>query len=228
MTTFLTELTYRTCMQLLPNNAPAAFKNFLGNLNLSPDDRDLLDLIYCIKESWRSPAGRRSSTDVMYELDRYILPLIKQVRTIAKAHPNEDVIVISKSQRLIFFCRNGKIVIDRTDNVALGKNPVDDGPKTSMGDKRTPEGEYTISAKRHGLSKFDFFMALNYPTPEQKAKGFTGGNLGIHGLPKGKVYPTNVSSTDEDWTLGCIALEEHMAQKYYDNIRVGTKVVILH
>ncbi len=54
-----------------------------------------------------------------------------------------DKVLVVKALRRMTLFQNGNPV--KTYRIALGKNPV--GPKAQEGDKRTPEGIYTINQK---------------------------------------------------------------------------------
>lgn len=87
-----------------------------------------------------------------------------------------------------------------TFHVALGRGGTD---KRRKGDGRTPLGTYALGAPRTSI-QFGVFIPMDYPTPEQAARGFTGGELGIHGPPRGLTEP-EYPTTGVDWTQGCIA-----------------------
>jgi murein L,D-transpeptidase YafK len=83
--------------------------------------------------------------------------------------------------------------------VALGRGGLD---KRRRGDARTPLGTYAFGEPRRS-PRFGTFIPIDYPTPEQVARGFTGGGLGVHGPPRGWKDP--VAARVLDWTTGCIA-----------------------
>lgn len=56
------------------------------------------------------------------------------------------------------------------------------GPKTEQGDRQAPEGFYTVSAGRlNPQSKYFLSFDLGYPNQLERAKGFTGSALMVHG-----------------------------------------------
>ena len=140
------------------------------------------------------------------------------------------------------------VVIDKSDyelNVYdaegwLSTYPIvfgndDQGDKMVQGDRKTPEGTFTIVAKRYH-NKWDRYMALNYPTQEnidkfnmRKAQGIIprnakiGGDIGIHGT-----WPHEDYAIDQyqNWTLGCISLKNEHVEQLYQIIPVGTRIVI--
>jgi murein L,D-transpeptidase YafK len=83
--------------------------------------------------------------------------------------------------------------------VALGTGGLD---KRVQGDAKVPLGEYAltwpVSSKDYHL-----FIPVGYPTDEQRKGGYTGSAIGVHGPLRWFKGP---SSTDRDWTLGCIAV----------------------
>ncbi len=107
--------------------------------------------------------------------------------------------------------------------------------KKMEGDRNTPEGTFTIVAKRVH-NKWSRYMALNYPTTtdlqkfaERKRKGEVppsakpGGGIGIHG-----VFPHEDFSVDRynNWTNGCISLKNGDVEELYSYISVGTPITI--
>jgi murein L,D-transpeptidase YafK len=133
--------------------------------------------------------------------------------------------VIDKSeQSLRLFA--GKIEVQKF-NVALGSAA---GPKCVQGDRRTPEGRYTVIGK---LSKSAYHKALRLSYPERKdvdcAKTQNrqpGGDIMIHGLPNGRGFVGAVHHL-KNWTQGCIAVRNDEIDYLFNVIRVGTVVEII-
>lgn len=111
----------------------------------------------------------------------------------------------------------------------------DQGDKMKEGDRKTPEGSFTITSKRVH-EKWDRFLMLDYPTKEsyekfnsRKQKGIIpknasiGGGIGIHGT-----WPREDYAIDryDNWTQGCISMKNPDVEDLYNMIPVGTKVVI--
>ena len=122
--------------------------------------------------------------------------------------------------------------------IGLG-NP--EGDKVVMSDSKTPLGEFSINDK--GPSHFHKWLGLSYPNLEDAARGrrsglitwveyyyircenlngkmpygnsSLGGAVGIHG-----------GGSDNDWTMGCVALSNEDIDKIYDDIELGTRVLI--
>ena len=86
-----------------------------------------------------------------------------------------------------------------TMQVALGSGGVN---KKREGDAKVPLGEYALAPARASRD-YHLFLHVGYPTRKQKRAGLTGSAVGVHGPPRGFNHP---SSTNTDWTLGCIAV----------------------
>jgi murein L,D-transpeptidase YafK len=76
--------------------------------------------------------------------------------------------------------------------------------KTREGDRKTPLGTYALDAPR-ASAKYGTFIGLGYPTEAQRAAGYTGSAVGVHGPGRSSRWLGRVS-TWFDTTDGCIAL----------------------
>ncbi len=140
-------------------------------------------------------------------------------------------IVIDKTRyELNVFDTKGWLV---TYPVVFGNTDLRD--KLYAGDKKTPEGTFTIVEKKTH-PKWDRFMMLDYPTKEsynkfneRKTKGVVpadakiGGGIGIHGT-----WPHEDFQIDRfrNWTDGCISMRNKDVEELYNIVPVGTKVMI--
>ena len=116
------------------------------------------------------------------------------------ACPREGALVLVDTRaHILSLCRDGRE--EAAFRVALGEGGVD---KKVEGDSRTPLGRYPLSPPRPS-ARFDLFLAVGYPTPEQVKRGLTGGAIGVHGPPRGYAWLGHATAWP-DWTLGCIAL----------------------
>lgn len=134
-----------------------------------------------------------------------------------------DTIVVHKNRRVMEL-RNGDQIV-RSYKVQLGKVPV--GPKLVRGDGRTPEGEYTIAARKEN-SSYHRALKISYPNDSdwnraQKIGLDPGDLIMIHGLPNG----IPASRLARDWTNGCIAVSNSEIEEIWRLVDVGAKVVIL-
>ncbi|MEZ4937828.1 MAG: L,D-transpeptidase [Crocinitomicaceae bacterium] len=118
--------------------------------------------------------------------------------------------------------------------VVFGDNPVDD--KRMEGDRCTPEGQFKIR-DLYSHKKWSKFLWIDYPTKdsqrkfkESKLKGeipedaTIGGEVGIHGVPKGK---DNLILEKQNWTWGCISLQNKDVDDLYSVAFKGMDVFII-
>jgi hypothetical protein len=125
----------------------------------------------------------------------------------AKINPCEGyktAVLVDTKQHKMWLCQENKPVGEY--KVAIGKGGIN---KIKQGDNKTPLGEYTLGIPRPS-SRFGTFIPIGYPTQEQILKGYTGGDIGVHGpyrffkwLGNATVWP--------DWTQGCIAVGTYKA-----------------
>ena len=126
-------------------------------------------------------------------------------RALAEEHalspcpPSGDAILVLTEARALWLCQAG--LPAARFQIALGRSGVG---KRRRGDGRTPLGTYALGAPRPS-SRAGTFIPIAYPTAAQAARGFTGGEVGIHGPPRGMDAAAEYPVTDVDWTLGCIA-----------------------
>lgn len=117
--------------------------------------------------------------------------------------------------------------------VVFGNSSLAD--KKMEGDRNTPEGNFTISAKRIH-DKWNRFMAIDYPNKEswekfkqRKERGeipksaTIGGGIGIHGTWPNEDYQIDRYN---NWTLGCISMKNSDVEELYSFLPVGAKVSI--
>ncbi len=146
---------------------------------------------------------------------------------------NRDLIsiVISKSQYRLTVKYGRKSI--RSYKAVFGPTPK--ANKLMEGDRNTPEGVFKIASKNPS-SKYDKFLALDYPNDSalarfnrMKAAGKLpasariGGSVGIHGVWPGG---DDLIQLGVGWTDGCIALCNKDIEDLYKLVEVGTPVVI--
>ena len=107
------------------------------------------------------------------------------------------ILLVEARSHVLSLCEGGRRV--RSHRVAIGPAGVG---KRREGDGKVPLGRYTLAAPV-ASKDYHLFMLIGYPTREQRRAGYTGSAVGVHGPPRCCVDPT---STDTDWTLGCIAV----------------------
>lgn len=108
-------------------------------------------------------------------------------------------IIISASEKKLILCENGQLV--KQFYVAIGQRGIG---KTKVGDKKTPLGDYFLE-NPHLSQQFGLFIPIDYPTPRQKAMGYTGYAIGIHGPLRSSSWFSRFNN-NRNWTYGCIAV----------------------
>lgn len=149
-------------------------------------------------------------------------------------------IVVHKHERTLQLFSDTSLV--HTYPIALGTVPI--GPKRKAGDRCTPEGKYYVCEKNFH-SHFYLSLGLSYPNLEDAERGLSdhliteyqyreivtankhhrkpswntalGGEVMIHG-----------GGTGQDWTWGCIALDNPNIKELFEAVPIGTEVDILH
>ena len=117
--------------------------------------------------------------------------------------------------------------------VVFGSN--DQGDKIKAGDKRTPNGQYTIIVKKIH-PKWGPELLLDYPNREDSIKfqqrksaklismnDKIGNGIAIHGTRPQEEWTID---NNYNWTDGCISLKYSEMKDLYSYISIGTKVTI--
>ena len=148
------------------------------------------------------------------------------ISIISYADNSIDIIVVNKSERILYVVKNDKII--KKYEIALGLNPS--GHKKKEGDKKTPEGYYFIDGKNSN-SKYFLSLHTSYPNFHDKqvaAKNNVnpGEHIAIHGLPSISILSQHLYSRGADWTDGCIALNNSDMQELWDLTEEGTQIII--
>ena len=147
-------------------------------------------------------------------------------------------IVVFKGERRLELLSSGRVV--RRYRIALGTKPV--GDKEREGDRRTPEGAFTIRLKNPN-SQYTLSLGLDYPNTEDAVRGLRDGLIdkAVHdqivaahktgGMPPqktalgGEIFIHGKGSS-RNWTWGCIALDDEAIAELYGAVPVGTTVVV--
>jgi murein L,D-transpeptidase YafK len=148
-------------------------------------------------------------------------------------------IVIKKAARTLELFDGNRIV--HTYKTALGFAPT--GDKEIEGDGKTPEGEFYVFVK-NSQSKFYLSLGLSYPNAEDAKRGLAKKLISraqydqiIKAIDKRQIPPQNTKlggdiyihggGSGQDWTWGCIALENPDIKELFDAAAVGMPVRIL-
>ncbi len=139
-----------------------------------------------------------------------------------------DLVRVIKNERRLFLLQGDRIV--REYEISLGSNP--EGHKYRAGDMRTPEGVYTLETRNEN-SRFHRSIRISYPGPAdlQRAgmRGLDpGGDIMIHGLPNGITEADSARFQGQDWTEGCVAVNDNRAMdEIWRLVPDGTLIEIL-
>lgn len=136
-----------------------------------------------------------------------------------------DKILVTKSSHQMEVFANNKLI--KTYKIAFGRGGK--GAKQYEGDKKTPEGTYTINSKNKD-SGYHNNLGISYPNQFdiaqcKKMNKPTGGDIKIHGLKNGFGFIGGLHRLF-DWTLGCIALTNLEIDELSAHTPIGTMIVI--
>ncbi len=134
-------------------------------------------------------------------------------------------LVVLKSKRKLYAYSGDSLL--KVYTISLGRNP--EGAKQYEGDKRTPEGLYTINDKNPN-SGYHLNLGVSYPNAEDNAKAkalgkSAGGNIKIHGLRNGSGWIGKFHRWT-DWTMGCIAVTNSEMDELFHHTPIGTPIEI--
>jgi murein L,D-transpeptidase YafK len=155
---------------------------------------------------------------------RVVALLATSASAAAEPLPLVDHIVVRKAERVMELYAEDRLV--RTiAGIQLGGAPL--GPKRFQGDKRTPEGRYTIDYGNPD-SSYNLSLHISYPNARDSAYARSqgrsaGGLIFIHGSPNG--YPDG--RPRGDWTDGCIAVSDAEIEALWQAVPDGTAIDIL-
>lgn len=135
--------------------------------------------------------------------------------------PEVTRVIVEKETRRMWLMHHGAVLEDY--EIQLGFAPA--GHKTEEGDGKTPEGNYVID-RRNPNSRFHLSLGISYPNAadiaQAQARGVSpGGDIFIHGRPK------RWRNGQDDWTWGCIAVNDREMEDIYAMVQNGTPITIL-
>ena len=152
---------------------------------------------------------------------------------------DDPKIVVSKSLRRLELFDGSDLV--KTFAVVLGSSAI--GDKATEGDGRTPEGDFYVFAKNI-KSKFHLSLGISYPDGKAAARGLAAGlitaeehdaiiaaiDAGKTPLQKtalgGEIYIHGGGIAD-DWTEGCVALDDADIEEIFSAVPIGCPVTIV-
>ncbi len=149
--------------------------------------------------------------------------------------PTSWSVTVYKSRHQLIVYYKGRLY--KIYHAVFGRS-LDHGAKLYEGDRRTPEGVYSIIGK-HSSRRFKCFLTLNYPNYVDRTRyeelasdgdlptsydGHVigeGGRIGIHGTDNPVLNAGNIN-----WTTGCISLNNGDIIELNRLLPVGTVVLI--
>jgi len=145
-----------------------------------------------------------------------------KVLAFADKHKDKEVIVVSKKDHLLYYCRNGTIVRNDKWNGFTFTFPV----KVALANKyhRTPEGEMFVDYKNR-WSRYTRFLSLSTPG----AYGIHGGSTRVARYldRMEKKDPNFEFVTKKDDTRGCVAVENRVIKYLFAKVEKKTPVLIM-
>lgn len=172
-----------------------------------------------------------SGTSLKKELDINQSLDLQHLLDSLKIEKTDLAILIDKSNYKLSLVAGEKLIKEYP--VVFGGNPVDD--KLMEGDQRTPEGSFKVRGL-YPHKKWSKFIWIDYPNEDSwkkhhKAKendeipenATIGGEIGIHGVPKGYDYAI---ADKMNWTLGCISMTNKDVDELYPQVYKGMIVKI--
>ncbi len=154
------------------------------------------------------------------------LRLDAEMRRLSKINNTVSLVVDKFSRRCIVYKAGKKI---KEYSVELGVNWL--GDKNVKGDRATPEGKYSITAKKSGRSTiYHKALMINFPNAEDR-KRFkmkqANGNIPKNANIGGLIEIHGGGGKGIDWTDGCIALTNRDMDHLYSICSVGTPIAII-
>lgn len=137
--------------------------------------------------------------------------------------PLSSGINVHTAKRVLHICKQGSVV--KTFSIALGYQGIG---KKRAGDNKTPIGLYSLAYPRKS-TQFKMFIPIGYPTSRQRAKGYTGRDVGIHGPTQSSSLLRFLGNMPKS-TRGCIAVGSNHHIDYvahWVKTHPGTQVLII-
>jgi murein L,D-transpeptidase YafK len=113
--------------------------------------------------------------------------------------PQASAVLVRTRTHRLWLCEDGRA--NASFPVALGRAGIG---KRLQGDNKTPLGTYALGNPRPS-KLYGQFIPVGYPTTDEQARGFSGGEVGIHGPRRSSRWLGRLTVL-ADWTRGCIAL----------------------
>ena len=151
---------------------------------------------------------------------------IEDTRRLSRKTGQPAILVLKEKNLLVLLARGVPV---RRYDAEVGANAL--GVKARQGDRATPEGRYRIVRKKdRGQSIYHRALLLDYPNSADrkrfaaaKRKGEIPRGSGIGGL----IEIHGDGGRGQNWTDGCVALENGDMDDLFARVRTGTRVTIV-
>jgi len=148
--------------------------------------------------------------------------------------PVNWAVMVYKSRHQLVVYYKGRLY--RAYHAVFGRS-LEPGAKLYEGDRRTPEGVYTI-VQKYPSARWRWFLRLNYPNMLDRRRYDNlrdhevlpvaggrmvgeGGRIGIHGTDNPRL-----NRDDVNWTTGCISVDNTDISELSRILPTGTVVII--
>ena len=150
----------------------------------------------------------------------------------------DDYVVVHKSARNLALCNMGSVVGNY--HVGLGWSPI--GDKNVEGDGKTPEGTFYIP---YTISSSQYYKAflVSYPDASDALRGYQAGLIGSatkteienaqsacgtppQGTALGGLIEIHGEGGGQDWTWGCMALENNQIDALWSRLGARDTVIV--
>lgn len=178
---------------------------------------------------YRFPAKAKVATQVVISKSNAAVPVKRKVEV---AEEDRIITITSSIKRFKVKKSAQKLYAYFEDTfkvfkISLGASPI--GHKTKEGDNKTPEGTYYISCKNPNSRGYKS-LKISYPNDRDKQqakalKNNPGGDIFIHGLWWAAQDPK--SHWKDNWTRGCIALNNQEIEEIFNHTECLTEITIL-
>jgi hypothetical protein len=151
----------------------------------------------------------------------------------------DNYVVVNKTNRNLALCDSGNHVLNF--NIGLGFAPL--GDKNQEGDGKTPNGVFYIPRLVPQSSYYKAFL-LSYPDTADAARGLSDSLISQaqhdeivaaqngcteppQFTPLGGLIEIHGNGGGQDWTFGCIAVEDSEVDQLWNVLGVGDTIVVL-
>lgn len=181
----------------------------------------------------RSTANATSAAKSKAKTKRLVKASTNEGTTVRKDKPESNevsLIRIDKSDHKLEIMAGSRVL--KTYKVAIGIGGM--GPKQFEGDMTTPVGRYHVTTRFKPL--FHQFIGVSYPNENDRARYAdlkrqgkvpegrgVGHGIGIHGVGSRKLSGIH---KQEDWTHGCIAMDDDEIDEFGSMVPEGTPIEI--